>query len=191
MTADGHTYERAAIEKWLKTKNTSPSTRATLETKKLVPNHCVKQAIAAWHSRGDVVNPVVVQPSNITSVTLSRWKCWKRQLQHYKDFIQPQLEEMYAMAAWVIGTDPECPPQRTNECPSPQGMFWRDIPRPFKINADEFRGDLQGRLNSHGTTSALKEPQRHTLLLCMIFRQSGKMQRNRFKTRSTSKSKKH
>lgn len=41
-TADGHTYERSAIERWLMTKNTSPVTGTVLEHKKLIPNHVVR-----------------------------------------------------------------------------------------------------------------------------------------------------
>ena len=38
FTSDGFTYERTAITKWLSTNDTSPSTGATLESKKLIPN---------------------------------------------------------------------------------------------------------------------------------------------------------
>lgn len=37
MASDGHTYERLAIEKWLKSKTTSPRTGKTME-KFLTPN---------------------------------------------------------------------------------------------------------------------------------------------------------
>lgn len=38
-TADGHTFERAAIEQWLTTHATSPLTGLRLLTKDLTPNH--------------------------------------------------------------------------------------------------------------------------------------------------------
>ena len=38
VAADGHTYERAAIEAWLKSHQTSPMTREPLAHKNLVPN---------------------------------------------------------------------------------------------------------------------------------------------------------
>ena len=41
-TSDGFTYERRAIVEWLRTKNTSPSTGAKLESKKLIPNITVR-----------------------------------------------------------------------------------------------------------------------------------------------------
>jgi hypothetical protein len=48
IAADGHSYERAAIEKWFKTKRappTSPSTNLALPHTLLVPNHALKAAI--------------------------------------------------------------------------------------------------------------------------------------------------
>jgi len=47
ICADGHSYERAAIEEWLVTNNTSPSTGVPLPHKHLVPNIALKQAIEA------------------------------------------------------------------------------------------------------------------------------------------------
>ena len=44
-TSDGFTYERTAITKWLRTKDTSPSTGAMLESKKLIPNILVRSMI--------------------------------------------------------------------------------------------------------------------------------------------------
>ena len=48
-TADGHTYERAAIARWFDDGNiTSPSTGAALEHTSLVPNIALRQAIESW-----------------------------------------------------------------------------------------------------------------------------------------------
>jgi hypothetical protein len=47
-TIDGHTYERAAIELWLKKKNTSPVTNETLASKQLIPNHQLKSLITEF-----------------------------------------------------------------------------------------------------------------------------------------------
>ncbi len=47
-TIDGHTYERAAIESWLKKKSTSPLTNETLASKQLIPNHQLKSLIAEF-----------------------------------------------------------------------------------------------------------------------------------------------
>ena len=41
-TLDGFTYERAAITEWLRTKDISPKTGATLESKALIPIHSLR-----------------------------------------------------------------------------------------------------------------------------------------------------
>ena len=41
-TLDGFIYERAAITEWLRTKDTSPKTGATLESKALIPIHSLR-----------------------------------------------------------------------------------------------------------------------------------------------------
>ena len=46
--ADGHTYERRAIEDWLVGHSTSPMTGAKLEVKMLFPNHTVRSFIRTW-----------------------------------------------------------------------------------------------------------------------------------------------
>lgn len=46
MAADGHTYERTAIENWLQKSNRSPLTREIIP-KTLVPNVALKQLIEA------------------------------------------------------------------------------------------------------------------------------------------------
>ena len=48
-TLDGFTYERAAITEWLRTKDISPKTGATLESKALIPNHLVRGMIRAFN----------------------------------------------------------------------------------------------------------------------------------------------
>ena len=52
MQADGFTYERSAIEQWLKTHNTSPATGAELESKQLNPNHSLRSLIQDFHDAG-------------------------------------------------------------------------------------------------------------------------------------------
>ena len=51
-TADGFTYERAAITEWLRTKDTSPKTGATLESKALIPNYSLRSLIHAFNEAG-------------------------------------------------------------------------------------------------------------------------------------------
>jgi len=43
VTADGHTYERAAIEQWLRVHDTSPMTGQPLPSKTLSPDGCSHQ----------------------------------------------------------------------------------------------------------------------------------------------------
>ena len=47
-TVDGFTYERAAIAEWLRTKDTSPFTGATLESKALIPNLSLRSMIRSY-----------------------------------------------------------------------------------------------------------------------------------------------
>ena len=48
--ADGHSYERADIERWLATNSTSPRTGARLPNKTLTPNHALRNAVEEWLS---------------------------------------------------------------------------------------------------------------------------------------------
>lgn len=45
ICSDGHTYENAAIAKWLKSHSTSPKTNLVLKGKQLIPNHGLRSAI--------------------------------------------------------------------------------------------------------------------------------------------------
>jgi hypothetical protein len=51
-TSDGFTYERAAITEWLRTKDTSPKTGATLESTTLYPNLMARSMIRAFNEAG-------------------------------------------------------------------------------------------------------------------------------------------
>ena len=46
--ADGHSYERENIEKWLAVQHTSPLTGASLQHLGLTPNHALHKAIQEW-----------------------------------------------------------------------------------------------------------------------------------------------
>jgi len=48
MATDGFTYERAAIEQWLRTKSTSPQTNSKLSSTNLIPNHSLKSMIMEY-----------------------------------------------------------------------------------------------------------------------------------------------
>ena len=60
-TADGFTYERTAITEWLRTKNTSPSTGATLEITILFPNLSLRSMIRSFVEASAVASPPVVR----------------------------------------------------------------------------------------------------------------------------------
>eukprot|EP00931_Biecheleriopsis_adriatica_P119691 TRINITY_DN94904_c0_g1_i1.p1 TRINITY_DN94904_c0_g1~~TRINITY_DN94904_c0_g1_i1.p1 ORF type:complete len:941 (-),score=200.59 TRINITY_DN94904_c0_g1_i1:9-2831(-) len=51
ITSDGHTYERAAIAKWLEEHGTSPKTGQELPDKVLRPNHAMRAQIIALRER--------------------------------------------------------------------------------------------------------------------------------------------
>ena len=51
ICADGFTYERSAIDEWLRSHNTSPKTNEQLETRNLIPNRNLKILIEEWKGR--------------------------------------------------------------------------------------------------------------------------------------------
>ena len=53
VTADGHTYDREAIESWLRRKTTSPLTGEPLEHLMLTPNHIVRGMCRRYGSEGN------------------------------------------------------------------------------------------------------------------------------------------
>ena len=48
VAADGQSYERTAIERWLATKSTSPMTGEALVHSFLAPNHTLRRQIREW-----------------------------------------------------------------------------------------------------------------------------------------------
>lgn len=48
VLSDGHTYERAVIEQWLATNDTSPLTGAQLVHKHVISNWALKNMIEDW-----------------------------------------------------------------------------------------------------------------------------------------------
>ncbi|XP_022159450.1 U-box domain-containing protein 35-like isoform X3 [Momordica charantia] len=51
VAADGYTYDRRAIQKWLQENNHSPVTNLPLPDKILIPNYSLLSAIVEWNSR--------------------------------------------------------------------------------------------------------------------------------------------
>jgi len=54
IAADGNSYEKTAIERWLATRGTSPLTNARLETRTLFPNRALQRAIARFRGEDDI-----------------------------------------------------------------------------------------------------------------------------------------
>lgn len=50
VAADGYTYDRKAIEKWLQENDNSPMTNMALPHKNLIPNYALVSAILEWKS---------------------------------------------------------------------------------------------------------------------------------------------
>ena len=61
ITADGHTYERAAIQEWLLSNNKSPLTNAPLSDTRLVPNIALRHAIEEWRAQ----QPMAIDPDRL------------------------------------------------------------------------------------------------------------------------------
>lgn len=53
VAADGHTYERSAIEQWLVAHQTSPKTNLQLPHRMLTPNHSLKNLINDWEENDE------------------------------------------------------------------------------------------------------------------------------------------
>lgn len=51
ICSDGHTYERAAIERWLSNHRNSPKTNAPLPSRNVLPNHNLRTIIEAFKER--------------------------------------------------------------------------------------------------------------------------------------------
>ncbi|XP_021842169.1 U-box domain-containing protein 35 isoform X2 [Spinacia oleracea] len=56
VASDGYTYDRRAIEMWLKDNDTSPTTDFPLSSKNLIPNHTLSYAITEWKSKRRIRN---------------------------------------------------------------------------------------------------------------------------------------
>ena len=48
VVSDGHTYERAEIERWFKQSNKSPITNVALYNTTITPNHALRKSIEEW-----------------------------------------------------------------------------------------------------------------------------------------------
>ena len=51
IAADGHTYERKAIEGWLSHNKKSPVENDVLESTNILPNNAIKKLIGEWKTK--------------------------------------------------------------------------------------------------------------------------------------------
>lgn len=65
ICADGHSYERSAIEQWLRSHDTSPVTNLRLTHTMLTPNYSLKNLIESLKNH----------PNPTNSSTSSKGKC--------------------------------------------------------------------------------------------------------------------
>ncbi|EKD44842.1 MAG: hypothetical protein ACD_70C00208G0002 [uncultured bacterium] len=66
MCVDGHTYERAAIDRWLKENKNSPMTGARLSSIWFTTNFTLKKAIAEWREENDIKpTPKITSPTAV------------------------------------------------------------------------------------------------------------------------------
>ena len=63
--SDGRTYDRSAITRWLQNHDTSPMTNLPLETRALIPNLALKDAIEDWKRGGLQQDEWTLDPSTV------------------------------------------------------------------------------------------------------------------------------
>lgn len=56
ICCDGHTYERHAIEMWLRSNLRSPKTNQPLPSRDLIPNHALRGSIEAMSALQETVS---------------------------------------------------------------------------------------------------------------------------------------
>lgn len=61
--ADGHSYEAEAIRTWFETSNISPLTGLPMQSRKLIPSHALRNAIAEFQAQP--APPAAVQPGTV------------------------------------------------------------------------------------------------------------------------------
>lgn len=95
VAADGHSYEREAIEEWLKKHDTSPVTNLKLRNKTLIPNHALRSCFGG-DKKGDVKEAVKkLEEKNQTEteeLCLQKLQFEMLQLKHFHDIMCLQAE---------------------------------------------------------------------------------------------------
>jgi len=75
-TSDGHSYERVAIQAWLLTRRTSPSTNLALPSRSMTPNIGLKQAIQAFLEQRPEIERKRLQQSDLEWAISVREQDW-------------------------------------------------------------------------------------------------------------------
>lgn len=71
MAADGHTYERSAIVRWLQTSDKSPLTGSVLPHKNLVPNYMLLSSVQELATAAAATATAASDPSMIVVETVT------------------------------------------------------------------------------------------------------------------------
>ena len=95
---DGHTYERNAIEQWLKTHNTSPATGVELECKQLIPCHRLRSLIQDFARAGEVS----LASSHLVQV---QWRLLQERRRQERLLQERLLQEQARAAAEMLRAD--------------------------------------------------------------------------------------
>ncbi|OGT54462.1 MAG: hypothetical protein A3F17_07675 [Gammaproteobacteria bacterium RIFCSPHIGHO2_12_FULL_41_15] len=91
ITADGHSYERATIQKWLETHTTSPLTNEKLPHPNLIPNHKLRSLIEDYRLKQNETS-LKKLPSQMTEGELRNYyqtcSWWKEQEAQFNQIAQ-------------------------------------------------------------------------------------------------------
>eukprot|EP01047_Picozoa_sp_COSAG01_P030969 COSAG01_NODE_2178_length_8215_cov_128.540414_4_plen_353_part_00 len=99
FAADGHSYERVAIETWFRSKQTSPMTNDAMPSTMLTPNRQLKSQIRGWQGRssaqwvGDLISAVAMQHGD-PSVVEGKLLELARFVRHHKAVVLPGTLKM-------------------------------------------------------------------------------------------------
>merc|ERR1712000_722477 len=84
VAADGHTYERRAIARWLVTRDTSPVTNLRI-SKQLVPNVALRSMISGWRQRAhENTQPVADTTTKNVSLEVEEEKRDEKEVQSFE-----------------------------------------------------------------------------------------------------------
>jgi len=75
LAADGHSYEREAIQRWFLTHGTSPMTNKRLDSTNVVPNHALRNAIARLTPEVPPLSSTEREPKNTWIKILDQQIC--------------------------------------------------------------------------------------------------------------------